>query len=169
MYILSSIGRLFRCITTLQCGYTREMLQAGIEAQLTLSQSDILPQNYRYFQRKRRSFYVYISTYTLSAQGVLNLWEKLCIYVCATASDSPLKSSNHWGWEAYTMSSIDRLFCCITTLQCGYTREIIQDGIETRLTLRQSDILYIYITCNAHKRTRTNNLNKEDCLFKTVR
>ena len=31
IYIFSSTERLIRCITTLQCGLTREMLQAGIE------------------------------------------------------------------------------------------------------------------------------------------
>ena len=29
--VLSSTDRLFHCITTLSCGYTRWMLQAGIE------------------------------------------------------------------------------------------------------------------------------------------
>ena len=31
-------------------------------------------------------------------------------------------------------SSKDVLFCCITTLQCGYTRETLHAGIEPRLT-----------------------------------
>ena len=56
IYILSSTNRLFRCITTLQCSYTREMLQAGIETRLSLRQSDILPQRYLHFQRKQRNF-----------------------------------------------------------------------------------------------------------------
>ena len=34
IYILSSTNRLFRCITTLQYGYTCKMLQAGIETRL---------------------------------------------------------------------------------------------------------------------------------------
>ena len=37
--ILSSTDRLFRCITTLQCGQTHRMLHAGIETGLTLSQT----------------------------------------------------------------------------------------------------------------------------------
>ena len=41
----------------------------------------------------------------------------------------------------YILSSTNTLFCCITTLQCEQTREMLQVGIETRLTLRQSDIL----------------------------
>ena len=41
----------------------------------------------------------------------------------------------------YTVSSTDRLFRCITTHQRGETREMLQAEVETRLTLRQSDIL----------------------------
>ena len=40
MYILSSTDRMFRCISTLQCGYTRETLQAGIKMRLNLRQID---------------------------------------------------------------------------------------------------------------------------------
>ena len=41
----------------------------------------------------------------------------------------------------YILSSTDRLFHCITTLQYGWTCKILYAGNETRLTLRQSDIL----------------------------
>ena len=34
------------------------------------------------------------------------------------------------------LSSTDRLFHCITTLQCGYTRRALEAGIETHPTLR---------------------------------
>ena len=32
-------------------------------------------------------------------------------------------------------------FCCTTSLQCGLAREMLQPGIETRIILRQSDII----------------------------
>ena len=41
----------------------------------------------------------------------------------------------------YLMLSTDRLSHCITTLQCSKIREKLQAGIETRLVLKQSDIL----------------------------
>ena len=79
IFILSSTDRLFRCIITLQCGSTYEMLQAGIESRLILHQSDILPQILRYSLRLWGNFfYVYIFLhvrYRLS--GVLNSWEGL--------------------------------------------------------------------------------------------
>ena len=43
--------------------------------------------------------------------------------------------------DAYTLLSKDRLLGCITTLQCGKTIKMLQAGIETRLILRQLDIL----------------------------
>ena len=68
--ILSSTDRLFRCITTHQCGKTREMLQAGVETRLILRQSDILQmQSHQQPQCKRRNFthvffqYIYIYIY----------------------------------------------------------------------------------------------------------
>ena len=38
--------------------------------------------------------------------------------------------------QQYILSSPDRLFRCITTLQCGETRGTQGAGIETRPTLR---------------------------------
>ena len=46
--ILSSTDRLLCCITTLQCGQTLKMLQAGIENRVIFRQSDILPLHSRY-------------------------------------------------------------------------------------------------------------------------
>ena len=40
IYILSSTDRLFRCITTHQCGLTRETLQAEFDTRLPLPQAD---------------------------------------------------------------------------------------------------------------------------------
>ena len=54
--ILSSIDSLFRCITTLQCDFTRRMLQAGNETRLASCQSNILTQSHRHSQCKRREF-----------------------------------------------------------------------------------------------------------------
>ena len=45
-HILSSTDRLFHCFTTLQCNLTHKMLQAEIETQVTLCQSDILTQSH---------------------------------------------------------------------------------------------------------------------------
>ena len=44
-----------------------------------------------------------------------------------------------WCIYTYILSSKDRLFLCITSLQCDSTREMFQAGIETSLTLRQTD------------------------------
>ena len=35
----------------------------------------------------------------------------------------------------YILSSTDRLFCCLTTLQCGKTHKILPAGIEAHPTL----------------------------------
>ena len=43
IYILSSTDRLFRCIITLQCGYTRRTLEAGIETRKTFVRLSIRP------------------------------------------------------------------------------------------------------------------------------
>ena len=44
------------------------------------------------------------------------------------------------GDNIYILPSTNRLFRCITTLPCGQTRKMLQVEIETRLTLRQSNI-----------------------------
>ena len=49
---MSFTNGLLRCITILQYGWTREILQAGIETRLTFRLSDVLPQNHRHSQRK---------------------------------------------------------------------------------------------------------------------
>ena len=41
----------------------------------------------------------------------------------------------------YVLSITDRLFCCITTLQCGSTHERFQAGIKAWLTLHHLDML----------------------------
>ena len=83
----------------------------------------------------------------LLSTGVLNSWEELCIYAYVVAFNSPLEYSIHWG-GAYILSSIDKLFGWITTLQCGLTCKMLQAGIKTWLTLHQSDIyIYLYNFC----------------------
>ena len=44
----------------------------------------------------------------------------------------------------HILSSTDRLFRSIRTLQCGLTRRTLEAGIETRPTLKHS-LTYIYI------------------------
>ena len=73
---------------------TGEMFQAEIETRLTLRQSGILPQSYRPSQFKWRDFYVYIYLHTrLSATGVVNSREMLCIYIYVAATNSILECS----------------------------------------------------------------------------
>ena len=55
--------------------------------------------------------------YTLSATRVLNSFEELCI-MRAAAENSLARVLNPHG-EAYILSSTDRLFRVIITLQCG--------------------------------------------------
>ena len=75
------IHRLFRCIPTLRCKKTREILQAEIETRSTWRQSDILPHSHHHSQRKRRNF-LHIR-YRLP--GVLNSWkEQLYFNVCGS-------------------------------------------------------------------------------------
>ena len=40
-------------------------------------------------------FYVYTFTYMLSATGVLNSWEELCIYIYVAGGNSPLEYSTN--------------------------------------------------------------------------
>ena len=61
------MDRLFHCLLTLVCVKTSEMLQAGIEIQENLRQSDILLQSYRHPQRKWRNFLRITFSYHLSA------------------------------------------------------------------------------------------------------
>ena len=52
----------------------------------------------------------------------------------------------------YILSSTDRLFSCITTHQSGETHKILQAGIETLVTLCQSDnIPHMYIYTHIHE------------------
>ena len=48
----------------------------------------------------------------------------------------------------YMLSSTDRLFRCIITLQCSQTRDTLQAGIETRLNLRQADDILLSQACD---------------------
>ena len=54
-------------------------------------------------------------------------------------------------------SHLQRLFHCITTLQCGKTCEMLKAEIKTWLTLHEPDILphshYIYIYIYIHTHT----------------
>ena len=68
-----------------------------------------------------------------------------CIYVIDNRECSILEKSyrvlSYVIVGAYILSSTDKLFRCMKTLQCGLARGIFLAGIETQLTLRQLDIL----------------------------
>ena len=86
--------------------------------------------------------FVYIFN-TLSATRVLNSYEELCITLGAADNSFARVLNPHGG--AYILSSTDRLFRSIRTLQCGLTRRTLEAGIETRPTKLQ--------TCRPTKRT----------------
>ena len=55
-------------------------------------------------------------------------------------------------YKSYILSSTERLFCCITTHQCGETRELFEYGIENWPTLHQPDNLP-----HSHQQTYKHN------------
>ena len=77
------------CITAIQCGVTREMLQAESETRLTLRQSDILPQTH--LSVNEWIFTYIFFTYTLLAPGVLNSWKEHCISAYVATGISPTR------------------------------------------------------------------------------
>ena len=95
------------------------MLQGGIEIQPTLLQSRILPLLYRHLT-KQRYFLVY-NDIRLSATGVLNSREELCIYAYVSAGNSSLKRSSHGGGGSIFTAIQRQTFYCFTTLHCGST------------------------------------------------
>ena len=87
------------------------------------------------------AIFLHISLYIrLSATGELNSSKELSIYTYVVAGNSPLTCSTHRVGSIHIVLS-SRLFCCITTFQCGYTREMLQAGIETWQTLHPPNIL----------------------------
>ena len=120
IYIYIVIHRLFRWITTLQCGQTHEIRQAGVETWITLRQSNILSQSRRHFQRKRKNFFTYNFQHTrYRLHGVFSFEKSCCISVHVVAAQFPPKNAQPSGGDIYILSSKHRLFCCITTLQCN--------------------------------------------------
>ena len=97
IYIYIVIKRLFRCITTLQCSLTCEILQAGIETRLTLRRLDILPKSHRHSQDKCRNFLriiFYINVIGYLARSILE--KSFCISaLCGCPQISPLETSTH--------------------------------------------------------------------------
>ena len=57
-----------------------------------------------------------------------------------------------WWWWWNILSSTERLFRWITTLQCVETRKMVPAEIKTRLTLRQSDISSLIYRQSQRKR-----------------
>ena len=72
--------------------------------------------------------------FTLPDTWVLNSFEELCIMQVVGINSSARVLNHKWG--AYILSSTDRLFRCITTLQCGKTRRTLLARIEIRPILR---------------------------------
>ena len=73
---------------------------------------------------------------------MLNSFEELCI-IRAAAENSFARVLNYHG-GAYILSSKDRLFRCITTLQCGKTRRTLEAGIDKRIYLQVDTDNHIY-------------------------
>ena len=73
-----------------------------------------------------------LHSYTLSATRVLDYFEELCIMRAAAENSFARVLNPHEG--AYILSSTDRLFRSIRTLQCSKTRRTLEAGIETRPT-----------------------------------
>ena len=84
IYIYSSTERLFRCITTLHCVYTRQMLQAEIETWFTFRLTGILPQSYRHSLGKWRNFLrIYFYIYAISYWSAQFMRIYIYIYIPA--------------------------------------------------------------------------------------
>ena len=77
------------------------MFLAGIETWLILRQSDILPRIYHHSQHKLKNFFRIYLRLRLSATGVLNSWEQICIYAYVVAGNSLLECSTHCGERVY--------------------------------------------------------------------
>ena len=114
MYKLSSTDRIFICITTHQCRQTHEILHVGIETRLTLRQSGILPLIHQQPHRKYRNVtgkYCFSFDYILrlTATGVLNSFEELCIKRGATGNSTRESSTlvRVWGEHMYCYPATD--------------------------------------------------------------
>ena len=90
LYIQSSTEKLFRFITSLQCGYAREMLQGGMETRLILRQLDILPKTTVILSVSKGIFFVCMFIYTLSATTQFNLCVYIYIYMCDPKKTEPI-------------------------------------------------------------------------------
>ena len=110
---------------------------AGIETWLTSRQSNILPQLIVILSVNEGIVLGIYSYITLSAIRVLNSWGELCIYAYVVVGNFSLECSTHWeGIYIVIHRQIVLLYHnCLVWLD---TRDA--SGIETQLTLRQSDI-----------------------------
>ena len=134
--ILSSIDSRFRCITTLQCGETCEILYVGIETRLTLPQSDILPQSYQHSHRNEEIFYVYILKSKLSVTGVVNLWDDLRIYAYVAADESLLECPTDSGEHIY----------CHPQTDCFVVPQLFSVARHTRCFKLGSKPIWLYVS-----------------------
>ena len=92
IYIYSHPQTDFHCITTLQCGYTRRMLEAGIPHQLV---------NYKVLSNSGSiSLFTF---YTLPDTRVLNLFEELCIMQAAAIISFARVLNPHGGAYIYVI------------------------------------------------------------------
>ena len=67
-----------------------------------------LTPDYHYSHCKRRKFWVYIFTYTLSATGVFISREELYIYTYVAGGNSPLECSTYWEEHIHCHPQTDR-------------------------------------------------------------
>ena len=107
---------------------------------------------------KQKLSFVYI--YILPDTRVLNSFEELCIMQAAAIYSFARVLNPHRG--AYILSSTQRLFCCITTLLCGQTHKMLEAGIETCPTLRQTQS---QPTSKPHQLGNNQALSSSFCLF----
>ena len=107
----------------------RQMLQGGIKIRLNLepASSSVLV--------KELFTYIFLHMY-YRPPWVLNSWEELLHFSSSISRQISHKSAHQAGFGSI-LSSTDRLFHCIATLQCCATRWVLQIGIEIRLILPQ--------------------------------
>ena len=125
IYILSStdcfvLSELFSVARHVGCSKSGSK---PIQLYIRLSLRPLSQQAYHVWLREFLRYYVVTAAavclhfYTLTANRVLNSFEELCIMRAAAENSFTRVLNPHGG--AYIVSSTDRLFCSIRTLQCG--------------------------------------------------
>ena len=115
---------------------TREILQDGSETWLYFKSVGYLTHDHRHFQRKSRNFLrISFCVYVIVYLECSNLQKSYCISANVVAGKFPTRLVNLRGWK-HIYCHRRTVFCCITILQCGLPREMLQAGIKTRLCVR---------------------------------